>query len=70
MFIHRESRVKETEENRNIADIMISKHRNGPVGTVKLFFRSERASFENLTSQYSGYDEYINSPDYKDLTTY
>lgn len=70
MFIHRESRVKETEENKNIADIIISKHRNGPVGTVKLFFRSERASFENLTNQYSGYNEYINSPDYKDLTTY
>lgn len=70
LLIYRESRVKETEENRNTADIIIAKHRNGPIGTIKLFFRGERASFENLTNQFPGYDEYINSMDYKDLTSY
>jgi len=70
LLIYREGRVRETEENKNIADIIIAKHRNGPIGTVKLFFRSERASFESLTSQFPGYEEYVNSPDYKDLTNY
>lgn len=76
LLIHREDRVrgmddKSVDDNiKNIADIIIAKHRNGPVGTVKLFFRSERASFENLTNQYGGYEDYVNSPDYKDLTTY
>lgn len=70
LMIYRESRVRETEENRNIADIIIAKHRNGPIGTIKLYFRSERASFENLSQRDSIYQDYINSQDYKDLTTY
>ena len=69
-MIYRESRVQETEENRNIADIIIAKHRNGPIGTIKLYFRSERASFENLSQKDSVYQDYINSQDYKDLTSY
>jgi replicative DNA helicase len=76
LLIYREDRTRGMDDKsvdegiKNIAEIIIAKHRNGPVGTIKLYFRSERASFENLTSQYGGYDEYINSPDYKDLTSY
>lgn len=70
LMIYRESRVRETEENRNIADIIIAKHRNGPIGTIKLYFRSERASFENLSDRDPVYQNYINSQDYKDLTAY
>jgi len=76
LLIYREDRTRGMDDKsvdegiKNIAEIIIAKHRNGPVGTIKLFFRSERASFENLTSQYGGYDEYVNSPDYKDLTSY
>ena len=32
----------------NIAEIIVSKHRNGPLGTVPLYFRSELVRFESL----------------------
>jgi len=70
LMIYRESRVHETDENRNIADIIIAKHRNGPIGTIKLYFRGERASFENLSQRDPIYQDYINSQDYRDLTSY
>src|SRR5690606_4425106 len=35
------------EEVRNITDIIISKQRNGPVGSVKLRFDGNTTSFEN-----------------------
>jgi replicative DNA helicase len=31
-----------------VADIIIAKHRNGPVGKVELYFDEQRASFRNL----------------------
>lgn len=33
----------------NIAEIIVAKHRNGPVGTVPLYFRSDVSRFENTT---------------------
>lgn len=36
------------EEQNEVTEIIISKHRNGPVGTVKLSFIAEFARFENL----------------------
>ena len=32
----------------NQADILVAKHRNGPTGTVTLFFRKELTQFSNL----------------------
>ncbi|MBU3965296.1 replicative DNA helicase [Patescibacteria group bacterium] len=69
LLIYREDRVKDNSD-KNVADIIIAKHRNGPVGRIKLYFREERASFEGYTNKFSGYNEYVNSQDYKDLTTY
>ena len=48
MFIHREDKYRETAEKPNIAQIHIDKHRNGPVGSIELFFDEERTSFMNL----------------------
>jgi replicative DNA helicase len=48
MFIYREEMYKETEENRGLAEIIIGKQRNGPVGTVKLAFLKQYTRFENL----------------------
>lgn len=40
-------------DERGLAEIHIAKHRNGPVGTVKLFFHSETTSFKNLDRQFT-----------------
>ncbi|OQY30316.1 MAG: replicative DNA helicase [Candidatus Cloacimonetes bacterium 4572_55] len=47
MFIYRGERYG-IEEEEGIAEIIIGKQRNGPVGTVRLAFRSEYTRFENL----------------------
>ena len=48
MFIYRESRYKENCEFPHMSDIIIAKHRNGPVGKVQLYFDDTKASFRNL----------------------
>ncbi len=48
LFINREEVYKQTEENRGIAEIIIGKQRNGPIGTVKLAFLDKFTKFENL----------------------
>jgi replicative DNA helicase len=48
LFIHREDKYRENTERKNIADIIIAKHRNGPVGKVELYFDEQRVSFRNL----------------------
>jgi len=40
-------------DERNIAEIHIAKHRNGPTGQVKLFFEEQHASFRSLDTQYT-----------------
>jgi replicative DNA helicase len=45
MFIYRDEYYSPETEQPNIAEVMISKHRNGPTGTVPLFFRKELAQF-------------------------
>jgi len=39
-------------DERNIGEIHIAKHRNGPTGLVKVFFDAERASYKNLETQF------------------
>ena len=48
MFIHREDRYKSETQRKNIADIIIAKHRNGPVGKIELYFDERVISFRNL----------------------
>ncbi len=48
MFLYREDRVKPDTENKGIAELIIAKHRNGPIGTAKLFFKEECASYRSL----------------------
>lgn len=45
MFIHREDKYRENSDRQNIAQIHIDKHRNGPVGSIDLYFDEERTTF-------------------------
>jgi replicative DNA helicase len=48
MFIHSEDRYKDKEEKTNITEILIEKHRNGPVGKVDLYFDSAKTTFLDI----------------------
>jgi replicative DNA helicase len=48
MFIYREDRYNENSLKKNIAEIIVAKHRNGPIGSVELYFDEQRVSFRNL----------------------
>lgn len=48
MFIHREDKGKDEDERTNIAEILIEKHRNGPVGKVELYFDEKTTTFMNI----------------------
>ncbi len=51
LFIYRE-KIRGEETPHNVAEILIAKHRNGPVGAVKLFFDGQKVSYRNLERQH------------------
>lgn len=53
MFLHREDRYKDQTEKDNITEVLIEKHRNGPVGVVKLLFDMKTTSFLTLDKQHA-----------------
>ncbi|MSR71490.1 MAG: replicative DNA helicase [Candidatus Taylorbacteria bacterium] len=48
MFIHREKDETGEQARTNEAEILIEKHRNGPTGTVKLYFDNNKATFMSM----------------------
>ncbi|GHO88733.1 replicative DNA helicase [Dictyobacter formicarum] len=48
MFIYRDDVYNPDSERKNIADIIIAKHRNGPVGEVSLYFQASQTRFSDL----------------------
>ncbi|MBN1668310.1 MAG: DnaB-like helicase C-terminal domain-containing protein, partial [Anaerolineales bacterium] len=51
MFIYRPEMYDEDPSKENIAEIVVAKHRNGPVGSVELIFRKNLAKFENAQTR-------------------
>lgn len=51
MFLYREDYYDKDTENKNITDIIVAKHRNGPVDTISLFFQKEYTKFRDLLVQ-------------------
>ncbi|MFM8900100.1 MAG: replicative DNA helicase [Burkholderiales bacterium] len=59
MFIYRDDYyTKEACKEPNIAEVIIGKQRNGPTGTVKLFFNKPLTKFDNLAPGSGGGSEY------------
>ena len=52
MFLHREEYYNKVTEDKNIGEVIISKQRSGPLGTVKLAWLSEYTTFANLAKDY------------------
>lgn len=52
MFIYREDLDNPESLKKNVAEIMVSKHRNGPTGVVELVFREDLAKFENAATKH------------------
>ncbi len=51
MFIYRPDQYEKDTVKQNVAEIIIAKHRNGPVGSVELVFRNALAKFENAATK-------------------
>ncbi len=50
MFIYRPDQYETDTLRQNIAEIIVAKHRNGPVGSIELVFRESLAKFENAAA--------------------
>ena len=50
MFIYRDDYYNKESKEPGVAEVIISKHRNGPTGTVKLAFLKPLTKFENLAT--------------------
>jgi len=61
VFLYRDEVYNQREDNpnRGMAEVIIGKHRNGPLGKVKLAFLEKFTSFENLQVNQEG-DAFVN----------
>ncbi|HLF73652.1 MAG TPA: replicative DNA helicase [Anaerolineales bacterium] len=57
MFIYRPDQYEKETDRQNVAEIIVAKHRNGPVGSVELIFRNELAKFENAATRHMKFNE-------------
>lgn len=51
-FLYREDYYDKETENKDITEIIVAKHRNGPVDTVNLLFQKKYTKFVNITTQH------------------
>jgi replicative DNA helicase len=52
MFLYRDEYYNEQSEEQGLAEIILAKHRNGPIGTEKLAFLKRFAKFADLAPQH------------------
>ena len=57
MLIYREDRYKENSSRQNQVDVIVAKHRNGPVGKVTLYFNPEKVTFATF-DEASGFEAF------------
>ncbi len=52
-FIYREDYYNPETDRRNITDIFIKKHRNGPTGALELYFDKEKQRFRSIDTKHT-----------------
>ncbi|OIO30631.1 replicative DNA helicase [Candidatus Nomurabacteria bacterium CG1_02_43_90] len=62
MFIHREDKMDKNADKTNIAEILIEKHRNGPVGSINLYFDEEKSTFMSIDKNNYGENGGMRNP--------
>jgi len=50
-FIYREGYYNQDAENKHLTEVIIAKQRNGPVGTVQLYFKENHNKFLNISTR-------------------
>jgi replicative DNA helicase len=48
MMLYREDREKPDTPNKNIIEVIVAKHRNGPLGKANLYFEEQSTTFKSL----------------------
>jgi replicative DNA helicase len=56
LFIYREDYYIEDSDKRNIAEVLVAKHRHGATGQASLFFRKDLTQFRDLDMQRTDLD--------------
>ncbi|MBL7002849.1 MAG: replicative DNA helicase [Gammaproteobacteria bacterium] len=56
VFVYRDEVYNEDSPDKGIAEVIIGKQRNGPLGTVRLTFLGQYTRFENFAGTYTGED--------------
>lgn len=51
MFLYRDDYYNKDTDTPNVAEVIIAKQRNGPIGTINLMWRPELTKFANLAKQ-------------------
>jgi len=54
-FVYRDEVYNPETQDKGVAEVIIAKHRNGAIGTIRLAFQGEYTLFENLADE-PGYD--------------
>ncbi len=52
-FIYREDYYNTESERKNVTDIFIKKHRNGPTGNIELYFDRDKQKFSSLDTKHT-----------------
>lgn len=52
LLIYREDKDKKNSDKKNIAEILIEKHRSGPTGKIELYFDERQATFKSLAKNF------------------
>ncbi len=51
LFLYRDDYYHEDSEKKNIGEVIIAKHRNGPTGSIELVFKKEFTKFVNIVRE-------------------